>query len=508
MTNHTLVINATKTTFFISGAERAASDPVTQCMNKEGCRECYTENLEDEVFVIPGDYYVIAMIPVYCGGDIPTSCGSMRNDSTMQLVEAVRFVIQQANTKRGQFGGSDLFAGRKLGALIVNSCCKGFRAEGRLFDIFTNCDTIGSQNISCKRVRQNIIGVIGGLSSSVSIRMSAMLQDLNFVLVSYASTSPELSNREAYSNFIRTCDDDKNQARAMLDIMKSYGWQYASILYVDDPYGRGGKDKLLEMASEYDICFTKPLSLVPGSNYNVLETLRKTPSAKVVIVFVSTVVAAELIRTVNEDLKPGEFIFIGSEAWGSRRSVIQFSSKLEGSITVSLALPNDKKFNLYLSKLHPNLTDELNPWLKIYWERLFGCHFPGSFNQTSGVVCERNVGLSNYSLYEQDLYAPYLINAAYALIKGANKHYNNECGSAVTTGRPICEKFGTNWKILWEIIINDTFVNNGDNTRVFDNKGNGNFGYRIHSIQENPHDRSKLTYIDVSNSIQVLLSNI
>lgn len=62
-------------------------------------------------------------------------------------------------------------------------------------------------------------------------------QSLCLLQVSYFSTSPELSNKQRFEYFSRTIPSDHYQVKAMVEIVKSMGWTYVSIIYEESNYG-------------------------------------------------------------------------------------------------------------------------------------------------------------------------------------------------------------------------------------------------------------------------------
>lgn len=51
------------------------------------------------------------------------------------------------------------------------------------------------------------------------------------------STSPELSNKQRFEYFTRTIPSDHYQVKAMVEIIKKFGWSYVSIVYEESNYG-------------------------------------------------------------------------------------------------------------------------------------------------------------------------------------------------------------------------------------------------------------------------------
>ena len=67
-----------------------------------------------------------------------------------------------------------------------------------------------------------------------------ILVSLQIPQVSYASTSPELSDKPRYDYFLRVVPPDTYQAQAMLDIVTALGWKYVSTVASAGNYGEDG----------------------------------------------------------------------------------------------------------------------------------------------------------------------------------------------------------------------------------------------------------------------------
>ena len=102
-----------------------------------------------------------------------------------------------------------------------------------------SCDcestNMGSTNASIQKV-----GIVGAAASRVSIPVASLGRLFQVPQVSFASTSPTLSVRETYTYFHRTVPPDNLQAKAIIDIVLHFNWNYISIIYVGDAYGQPG----------------------------------------------------------------------------------------------------------------------------------------------------------------------------------------------------------------------------------------------------------------------------
>lgn len=81
--------------------------------------------------------------------------------------------------------------------------------------------------------------VIGSSGSSVSAAMAAVLGASKIVQISYASSSPSLSDRTLYPYFMRTAASDAWQGEALADLATSFGWTTGAVIHTSDSYGTG-----------------------------------------------------------------------------------------------------------------------------------------------------------------------------------------------------------------------------------------------------------------------------
>lgn len=72
--------------------------------------------------------------------------------------------------------------------------------------------------------------------------------------MSYSASSPIFSNKQEYPYFLRTVGPDTYQARVMVDIAKTYQWNYVALIYSDDQYGSPGQQALIDLFMQESIC--------------------------------------------------------------------------------------------------------------------------------------------------------------------------------------------------------------------------------------------------------------
>ncbi len=81
--------------------------------------------------------------------------------------------------------------------------------------------------------------MIGSSGSSVSAAMATVLTPYKIVQISYASSSPALSDRDLYPYFMRVVASDADQGVAIADLVQAFGWTRGATIHTSDSYGTG-----------------------------------------------------------------------------------------------------------------------------------------------------------------------------------------------------------------------------------------------------------------------------
>jgi ABC-type branched-subunit amino acid transport system substrate-binding protein len=110
----------------------------------------------------------------------------------------------------------------------------------------TSVSTAVPQKNEDRIYKRKIAGVIGAASSSVSIQVANLLRLFQVPQISYASTSPELSNKERFPFFSRVLPSDKLQAEAMASLVHHLDWNY--IATISEEGNLGGIDSFITNA--------------------------------------------------------------------------------------------------------------------------------------------------------------------------------------------------------------------------------------------------------------------
>ncbi|CAG2257542.1 GRM4 [Mytilus edulis] len=229
-----------------------------QCKESRRCSSCILQEVYDKVYFRNGDLIVAGIVPVYDGGtDDPLA------------------------SPYGQ-----LFPGKSIGLLILNSCDQPLLAQHKLLSILNNGLLL--DNNTSVNVKSKLIGIAGPYSSSISVAVSDVLSKFGYVQVAYASTAVDLSDRNKYPYFTRVSTPDNRQTQAMMRIIKhsKYNSEYIQFVYSKGTYGEAGRDALRQEAVKAEVCIAQEIEVDDGENFNLIkEKLRKYPFAKIVILF-------------------------------------------------------------------------------------------------------------------------------------------------------------------------------------------------------------------------------
>ncbi|CAE8582168.1 unnamed protein product [Polarella glacialis] len=87
--------------------------------------------------------------------------------------------------------------------------------------------------------RTPISGLVGGLHSAISMPVASLAATFNVPQVAWASTSPKLSNKDAYPYFLRTMPPDSIQGSAFWQWLVHFQVPSAVFIYSMESYGEG-----------------------------------------------------------------------------------------------------------------------------------------------------------------------------------------------------------------------------------------------------------------------------
>ncbi|XP_013382155.1 metabotropic glutamate receptor 2-like [Lingula anatina] len=287
-----------------------------------------------------------------------------------------------------------------------------------------------------------MVGVVGGSSSTVSIYVANLLQLFKVPQISYASSSPDLSDKKRFPYFQRTVPSDANQARAIVELLTHNKWTFISALYLDNHYGRGGFSELEKRAEDAGICFALR-RVVEDANLGIdyykmlVEELLEKQDARVVVLYLYTAQVRPLFEAVDAMMSKKresltKLIWIGTDAWSASQSVVEgLEHVAENAIATQPMAAILPGFDDYFTNLNPG-NNKRNPWFSEFWADHFNCNYGGYpiddvLNETRQ-ECTGSEKIDLSSGYTQQLDLHFVHDAVYAFAHALKNMHSAYCG--------------------------------------------------------------------------------
>uniref|UniRef100_A0A8D3CAY0 G-protein coupled receptors family 3 profile domain-containing protein n=1 Tax=Scophthalmus maximus TaxID=52904 RepID=A0A8D3CAY0_SCOMX len=243
-----------------------------------------------------------------------------------------------------------------------------------------------------------VLGIVGDSSSTRSIAISTVLGLYRVPMVSYFATCSCLSDRQKFPSFFRTIPSDAFQVRAMIQILKRFGWTWAGLLISDDDYGvHAARSFQSDLAPSGGGCLAYTEILPWGDNPDELRRIvdvMKESTARVVIVFAHESHMINLMEEVVRQNVTG-LQWMASEAWTSA-AVLQtpdLMPYLGGTLGIAIRRGEISGLKDFLIQLLFNIFQ-----VNQFWEYTFQCRFappPAGWMEAGGTLCTGQEKLEN-----------------------------------------------------------------------------------------------------------------
>lgn len=144
-----------------------------------------------------------------------------------------------------------------------------------------------------------ISGVIGGMSSSISIVVQDVVSAWNIPQVSPSASAPQLSYKEQYPTFSRVCSTALMEGDIVVSLAKQFKWTELSIISTLDAYGSAAAQDLLTHAADNDITIHEHLVVDPYlHSYDVPLQRLKNAEPRVLIMMVGIESIQNVLRSM------------------------------------------------------------------------------------------------------------------------------------------------------------------------------------------------------------------
>ncbi|XP_016391287.1 metabotropic glutamate receptor 7-like, partial [Sinocyclocheilus rhinocerous] len=290
---------------------------------------------------IEGDLTLGGLFPVHARGVSGEPCGDIKKENGIHRLEAMLYALDQINSD------DELLPNITLGARVLDTCSRDTYALEQSLTFVQALIQKDTSDVRCTNGEppvfvkpEKVIGVIGASASSVSIMVANILRLFQIPQISYASTAPELSDDRRYDFFSRVVPPDSFQAQAMVDIVKSMGWNYVSTVASEGSYGEKGVEAFMQISREAGgICIAQSLKIPHDHKQadfdKIIRQLLETRHARAVIIFAYDEDIRGILNASKRADQVGHFLWIGSDSWGAKNSPIQgLEDAAIGAVTI------------------------------------------------------------------------------------------------------------------------------------------------------------------------------
>ncbi|RXN28352.1 extracellular calcium-sensing receptor-like protein [Labeo rohita] len=330
--------------------------------------------------------------------------------TSFQEARTMVFAINEINNN------PSLLPNITLGYQIFDNCLRLGVAFRGAIALFSGTEETVS-DLNCKGPPP-VIGIIGDPGSTHSIAISSVLGLFRVPMISYYATCSCLSDRKKYPSFFRTIPSDAFQVRAMVQILRHFGWTWVGLIYSDNDYGVYAAQLFHLEMQLFGHCVAFSEILPNDNNPRDIQRIMgviQASTARVVVVFSSSSLLIPLIDEVVLQNMTGKQ-WIASEAWATSPMfhTSRYHPFLGGTLGIAIRHGEIQGLQDFLLRLRPN-TDQRNNMLRIFWENMFGCRFETESKETDGEQVKRFcTGLEDLST----------TNTPYTDVSGLRSSYN------------------------------------------------------------------------------------
>uniref|UniRef100_A0A668VQG6 G-protein coupled receptors family 3 profile domain-containing protein n=1 Tax=Oreochromis aureus TaxID=47969 RepID=A0A668VQG6_OREAU len=301
-----------------------------------------------------------------------------------RLAQIMAFAIDEINRN------SELLPNVTLGYTLYDNCAElGIAFQGALSLVNGQEEQIILDDACAGNPL--VLGIVGDSSSTRSIAISSVLGLYRVPMVSYFATCSCLTDRQKYPSFFRTIPSDDFQVRAMIQILKHFGWTWAGLLISDDDYGHNAAKSLqseLSRSGEGCLAYFEVLPRDKDTDEvrRIVNVMKKS-TARVVIFQYLVYYNAQVVRQNVTGLQ-----WMASEAW-TAAAVLQtphLMPYLGGTLGIAIRHGEIPGLREFLLKIHPTLHYNNSYGNSMFWEFTFQCKFspvPSGWLEDGGALC-------------------------------------------------------------------------------------------------------------------------
>ena len=446
------------------------------------------------------DFVIGVLIPVHnpVANSSGGKCSSALTGHGVKRVELTLYAIDCINND------PNLLPNVTLGYAIRDTCYSENIAIDETMDILVTEANLHLNNHLPKeqKKRSFLLGIVGSLTSGVSVPVATFLRPFNITQVSYLSTSPLLSNRDRYQYFLRTVPPDNIQAEAMYHLALKFNWTLVSAIHSTDAYGLFGirEFRRLSIENGKSICidFDEGLdaSFTDDQYEKVVSRLLHDSRASVVILFSAETIADRFLEALEKIETSREFLFLASDTIVAQTTLDRFGSLLQGMFLFHPHAEPFEQFETFYTTVTKANNQRNHKWYSKECDKFFT-----ERNQT----CHINSAVGGHSDYRPHISGGLLVDAIYSFAHGLDRFLRENCATPFlwnrTTQTCLGEKKPLTRNQLLKYVQSSNFTSPSGFQVMFDENGNREALYNIFNLQGNSTKGYQLSQVGIFNPV-------
>lgn len=419
-------------------------------------------------------------------------CGAIDTTSSMQNLFAFLYALESVNANAdSKFPGS-----LKLGGVALDTCSQPSRIGQDAYSLLSGEPVCGDDKGTQVVPPASIVSYMVRNSAN-SIAASSMLSPLKITSISMSATSVELNDKLEHAYFLRTVPPDNVQALVVAEILKAFGWDYVTVVYAENSYGRSAVQTLLSRSNRVNpqYCFGRTVSMPIDADLSdaksVIDKLNQQIGARVVVTFVTSRQVTLLLQATTEKGLNHRFIWIGSDTWADNMRLVKgYEETAAGALTIQIRSEYSKGFRDFVKSITFNDRKGIpDDWFEEIYQTVHQCRILSSqIQKTYTRICTGDEKFTN-EMIPQDPYVMHTILSVYQIAYGLSDV--EACKQSGLTISSCLSLQPDRRQLIYNSILNaqhDVLPNDlGDRSFnfKFTSEGYGDIGYNIFNFRRN-----------------------
>ncbi|XP_053375882.1 uncharacterized protein LOC123533311 isoform X2 [Mercenaria mercenaria] len=441
-------------------------------------------------------------------------CGAIDTASNMQNLFAFLYALESVNNNtESKFPGS-----LKLGGVALDTCSQSSRIGQDAYSLLSGEPVCGDKSETQVVPPASIVAYMVRNSAN-SIAASSMLSPLKITSLSMSATSVELNDKLEHAYFLRTVPPDNVQALVVARILKAFDWDYITVVYSENSYGRSAVQTLLSQSDRNNpqFCFGRAVSMPLDADLNdakhVIDQLNQLIGARVVVTFVTSEHVPLLLQATEEKGLKHRFTWIGSDTWANNYLLTRgYEDTAAGAVTIQIRSEYSNGFRDFVKNITFNDRKGIpDDWFEELYQTVHQCRILSSqIQKTYTKICSGEEVFTD-EMVPHDPFVLHTILSVYQIATGLSDV--EACKQSGLTIASCLSLQPNRRQLIYNSVLNaqHDVLPNDLGKRSFNFKftsdGYGDIGYNIYNFRRNVTS-GQYEYIQIGSSAGELVLNI